>query len=237
MHKKYIYSPLFVLVLFFIYRVHTAETEPYPTKGRNETVASVRKLYGNHVKERLKDELTACGLNNFPKAIRLVAIKEDKNLEVYTRINKKWKLFKRYPFTGYSGRLGPKLQQGDYQIPEGVYRITWLNANSAYHLSAKVNYPNSFDKAMAKKDKRTRLGGDIFIHGKNVTIGCIPIGDKAIEELFVLMSYARNTGIQIIITPRDFRKGKEAPEIAHISWENQLYNKIKEALKSVPIEQ
>ncbi len=50
----------------------------------------------------------------------------------------------------------------------------------------RVNYPNKFDKKMAKKENRTNLGGDIMIHGSNVTVGCIPIGNDKIEELYFL---------------------------------------------------
>ena len=84
------------------------------------------------------------------------------------------------------GASGPKIQRGDKQVPEGVYGISYLNPNSAYHLSLGVNYPNAFDREMAAKDGRKNLGGDIMIHGKNVSSGCLAVGDEPAEELFVL---------------------------------------------------
>ena len=44
------------------------------------------------------------------------------------------------------------------------------------------------DRARAKADGRTNLGGDIMIHGKAATIGCVPVGDDAIEDIFYLAS-------------------------------------------------
>ena len=69
----------------------------------------------------------------------------------------------------------------DGQIPEGIYGIGYLNPNSSYYFSLKVTYPNASDRARAKADGRTNLGGDIMIHGQAVTIGCVPVGDDAID--------------------------------------------------------
>lgn len=87
--------------------------------------------------------------------------------------------------TGTSGTLGPKREEGDGQIPEGVYGVEDLNPNSLFHLSLKVSYPNAFDREMAKREGCGNLGGDIMVHGGSATVGCIPIGDDAIEEVVV----------------------------------------------------
>ena len=144
--------------------------------------------------------------------------------------NKLHKL-KSYKFTNFSGDLGPKLKEGDKQIPEGIYQLDYLNPNSAYHLSMKVNYPNAFDQAKGKIEGRDNLGSDIFIHGKNETIGCIPIGDEAIEELFVLSKNALSHGIDVVISPRDFRTNPDEPEITSVNWSDELYQNIKLKLK------
>ena len=77
------------------------------------------------------------------------------------------------------------------------------------------------------------MGKDIFIHGKASTIGCIPIGDEAIEEVFVLANYAISKGIKVIISPRDFRKDDDIPEIENIDWEEELYTLIKDELNTL----
>jgi murein L,D-transpeptidase YafK len=137
---------------------------------------------------------------------------------------------KTYPFTAYSGKLGPKLEDGDKQIPEGIYKVQYLNPNSSYYLSIKINYPNEFDKSKSKLSNIADMGKDIFIHGKSATIGCIPIGDEAIEEVFVLTQKAINYKVDVIISPRDFRTNPNFPNIENIEWENELYALISEKL-------
>ncbi|MFP2994661.1 L,D-transpeptidase family protein [Spongiivirga sp. MCCC 1A20706] len=199
-------------------------------KGK-ETVVSIKEKYEDTALKRLKPELKAAGFEELPEQMLFIALKEERILELWGEADANWKLIKKYPFTAFSGKLGPKLKEGDKQIPEGVYKIEYLNPNSAYHLSLKVNYPNAFDKQKAAEENRTKLGGDIFIHGKAVTIGCIPIGDKAIEEVFVLASKAMNKGIKVIISPIDFRKRSDIPEINSVSWENELYAIITSELR------
>jgi murein L,D-transpeptidase YafK len=87
--------------------------------------------------------------------------------------------------------LGPKRCQGDYQVPEGFYKVNVFNPYSNFHLSLGVSYPNASDKIFAcKRDP----GGAIMIHGNCVTIGCIPITDDKICELYVLCVEAKNSG-------------------------------------------
>ena len=60
--------------------------------------------------------------------------KEENTLEVWKqdRIGK-FALLKSYPICKFSGKLGPKIVQGDYQAPEGFYDITpeQMNPNSS----------------------------------------------------------------------------------------------------------
>lgn len=204
-------------------------------KGR-ETVESVASQIQTEVWNRLQPNLNAAGYKQgYPHKIILVAFKEQQQLQVYANDNNEIKLIKEYPFTAYSGKLGPKLQQGDRQIPEGIYQVAYLNPNSSYHLSIKVNYPNAFDKAKTKFSNDADMGGDIFIHGKAATIGCIPIGDPAIEEVFMLTKHAFNRGVKVIISPRDFRVNPNYPEIKAIDWENELYRQISKELATLPL--
>ena len=91
-----------------------------------------------------------------------------------------------HPLCAISGALGPKRQEGDLQIPEGFYDISLLNPRSSYHLSMRVNYPNASDRIRGRTDNpKVRLGGDIMVHGNCVTIGCLPIQDEPIEEVYL----------------------------------------------------
>lgn len=209
------------------------QEDKMPEKQEYRTVESVVELYQKRVLLNLKEDLEEHDLNFENLQLSLLAFKEDRILEVYGRNDEaqSWEKFKTYDFTAFSGYSGPKLKQGDRQIPEGVYQIELLNPNSKYHLSLRVNYPNVFDKRQALKDGRTNLGGDIMIHGRDVTVGCIPIGDESIEELFILAANGFQYGIPIIISPIDFRKEKQYTEILEINWEQELYTAIQSALE------
>lgn len=201
----------------------------YKTKYTIEQVVSKheKEVFEKHTIDFEKAKVDS---TNFE--IALLAFKDTKKLELYIKNpDTAYQLLKTYDFTAFSGKIGPKLLNGDKQIPEGIYTMEYLNPNSRYHLSMKVSYPNAFDLEKAKLDKRTDLGGDIMIHGKNVTIGCIPIGDKNIEEVFTLAAKSTNQKFPIIIAPSDFRKNNKFPVIESINWENELYSNIQSALK------
>ena len=121
------------------------------------------------------------------------AFKKERVLELWgkNRTDEKFKIIKRYNFCESSGKLGPKRKQGDSQIPEGFYTIDRFNPWSKFHLSLGINYPNRSDRI---RGDRQDPGGDIFIHGDCVTIGCIPITDDKIKELYLFAVEARNNG-------------------------------------------
>lgn len=102
-----------------------------------------------------------------------------------------YKLIAAYDICASSGQLGPKRKQGDRQVPEGFYTIDRFNPASNFYLSLGVNYPNRSDR---KKSDAADPGGDIFIHGSCVTIGCLPMTDSKIKEIYLYAVYARNNG-------------------------------------------
>ena len=123
-------------------------------------------------------------------------LKNEKILEVWlkSKDQQEYKLFKTYNICASSGVLGPKRQQGDAQVPEGFYNVASYNPYSSYYLSLGLSYPNTSDKIIGKRN----LGGDIMIHGNCVTIGCIPLTDNSIKEVYVMAVEARNNGEQNI---------------------------------------
>ncbi|RZK14756.1 MAG: hypothetical protein EOO43_15910, partial [Flavobacterium sp.] len=92
----------------------------------------------------------------------------------------------------HSGKLGPKVVEGDLQTPEGFYKINVFNPMSNFHLSLGIDYPNAVDKLRTGKNRKT--GGEIYIHGDCKTVGCIPITDDKIKEVYILAVEARNNG-------------------------------------------
>src|SRR5690606_651865 len=123
--------------------------------------------YGPRVARRLRPDFRAAGVVYPPHEVAYVAFKDSRRLEVHAKgaAGERWRFVKSYPILAASGGPGPKLAEGGRQVPEGIYRAEFLNANSRYHLSIRVSYPNAFDREMAARDGRTRLGGDIMIHG------------------------------------------------------------------------
>ena len=117
------------------------------------------------------------------------------------------------------------------QVPEGLYRIESLNPNSLYHLALRVDYPNQFDRAKGRADGREDLGGDIMIHGKSCSIGCLAMGDPAAEELFVLAAETGIDNLSVILTPVDFRTDELPAEMPKgPDWTPELYASIKREL-------
>jgi len=148
-------------------------------------------------------------------AMALLGFKAEQQLELWKQgRDGSWQLVKRYPFTGTSGGPGPKRKRGDGQIPEGLYEIVSLNPNSRYHLSMELNYPNAMDRQQGEAEGREDLGDDIFIHGSAASIGCIPIGDPAIEEVFYLVAKNGIEKTTVILAPYDFRT-KRAPAVSN----------------------
>lgn len=184
------------------------------------------------VAQRQLEPLYAKEKLHYPgKRITLLVFKKDRRLELWANENNQWHHIKNYPILAASGHLGPKLHAGDLQVPEGIYHINAFNPLSHYTLSMQLDYPNAFDKEQAAKDGRTNLGENIFIHGKDSSIGCIAIGDNAIKELFVLSRLVGKHQVDVIIAPHDFQDNQLLVAKQSPSWIARLYNKIKLAMQ------
>ncbi|HET9864834.1 MAG TPA: hypothetical protein VFP37_15430, partial [Steroidobacteraceae bacterium] len=111
-----------------------------------------------------------------------------------------------------------------------------LNANSRFHLSIRLNFPNSFDLARAHEDGRTQIGSDIMIHGTSASIGCLAMGNEAAEDLFVLAALAGKEHVEIVIAPTDFRSSAIQVPNGVPGWLSILYGQIKTELEKFPAE-
>jgi murein L,D-transpeptidase YafK len=172
----------------------------------------VRSAYDE--KETIVKELLVA--NNIKSGYDLFirAFKKEQALEVWVKEKKaeKFSLLITYPFCTTSGTIGPKRKEGDLQIPEGFYKVNHFNPYSTFHLSLGINYQNASDKILSDKK---HPGGAIYIHGNCVSIGCIPITDDKIKELYILAVDARTGGqenIRVHILPSRDMEGliKEA---------------------------
>lgn len=124
-----------------------------------------------------------------PVLIRI--FKAESELEVWkAKDNGRFYLFKTYPICSYSGVLGPKIEQGDRQAPEGFYTVSLdqMNPRSKYHLSFDVGFPNTYDRAHG------RTGKNIMVHGDCTSSGCYAMTDAVVEEIFTLARVALQSG-------------------------------------------
>lgn len=214
-----------VMVLFNI-------TPASGAQAYDEALREKVSIYEDQAQEDLAPYFRAAGVPYAPSQIKFLAFKAEKKVELWAKHHRKWVYIRQFPILGASGGPGPKLKQGDRQVPEGVYKITYLNPHSDYHLSMKINYPDEFDKAVAAIDRRSNLGGDIFMHGSNVSLGCLAMGDRAIEDLFVLVYKVGLKNTSIVIASNDMRTkrplvAKNAPE-----WIDKLNHRIMAALET-----
>lgn len=192
--------------------------------------------YGPAARARLHPYFKRAAVDYPPKQVAILVFKRERRLAVWVAGTHGWRYLRDYAVLAASGHSGPKLREGDYQVPEGLYRIALLNPNSSYHLSMKVDYPNAADRAEAARERRTRLGGDIFIHGKDLSIGCVAIGDPAIEELFTLVADTGLARTRVILAPNDLRVASAPVEATTPFWIVRLWQSIASALAPFPIE-
>ena len=153
--------------------------------------------------DTLQKQFAAKGLKWPARYVYIRSFKYDSQLEVWVKNTQKepFQLFKTYRVCAMAGTLGPKRMEGDYQVPEGFYYINEFNPRSTYHLSLGLNYPNPSDRILSDAFKP---GGDIYIHGSCVTVGCIPVTDPQIEEIYILAAYAKDQGQDFIPVHRLF---------------------------------
>lgn len=167
------------------------------------------------------------------KYIYIRSFKYDSQLEVWVKqeINETFKLFKTYKVCALAGTLGPKRMEGDYQVPEGFYYINEFNPKSSYYLSLGINYPNESDKVLSDS---LRPGSAIYIHGSCVTVGCIPITDEQIDELYILAAHAKNQGqdfIPVHIFPIRFDVEKSLNYLSSLTKDDAGLKKFAESME------
>lgn len=128
----------------------------------------------------------------FGDPVFLRAYKKERILEIFvqSREDGKFRLFRSYRVAAASGTLGPKLREGDRQVPEGFYFVppSAMNPESSFHLSFNIGYPNAFDR------HHGRDGSFIMIHGSRASIGCLAMTDPVIEEIYILCDAAHRSG-------------------------------------------
>jgi murein L,D-transpeptidase YafK len=109
--------------------------------------------------------------------------KESSELEIWKqRDNGDYALLKTYEICKWSGKLGPKIKEGDRQAPEGIYIVgpAQMNPASHYYLSFNIGYPNTYDRSLG------RTGSNLMVHGACSSAGCYSMTDEDAGEIFAL---------------------------------------------------
>ncbi len=179
---KFIFKPLLFVIILISGFSYSQDDEFLRRQNLHSRVRGARE-------EKTADILALFRSRNMqypPEGIILVAYKMDAVLELWAKpaVGSAYVHMKDYAICMRSGEPGPKRKEGDFQVPEGFYEVVLFNPVSSYHLSFKINYPNASDRILSD---RRHPGGLIYIHGSCVTIGCIPITDRWIKELYLIM--------------------------------------------------
>jgi hypothetical protein len=200
------------------------------------TVQDRLREYDPTAGARVKAFFEAAGVTYPPARIVLLGLKTERKLQIYASgPDGSLRFVHEYPIVTASGHLGPKLVEGDNQVPEGIYKIDSLNPNSLYHLALRVGYPNDWDQEQALKDGRKNLGGDIMIHGGAGSCGCLAMGDTVAEDLFVLVAHTGIANVRLLLSPVDFRaRDLPQPMPSVPAWTNKLYTTLKAELAQLP---
>jgi murein L,D-transpeptidase YafK len=199
-------------------------------KDTQLTNTRVRAAYAEK-EAAIKKMFSDKGLSYSGFKLFLRAFKKEEKLEVWIKEKGKatYSILHTYQICSSSGELGPKRMEGDFQVPEGIYHINHFNPQSQFHLSLGINYPNASDRILSDRQKP---GSAIYIHGNCVTIGCIPITNDKIKELYVLAVEARNNGqekIPIHIFPTILNES----EFQQLKANNSHHSSFWENLKSI----
>jgi hypothetical protein len=207
-----------------------------PSPGE-QAIADRVAQYGPAARARLEPFFAAAGITYPPERFALLGFKLERELHLLAAGSGRDLTFIRsYAIQGMSGTLGPKLREGDGQVPEGIYTIVYLNPDSVAHLSLALSYPNDYDRARAAEDGRDSLGGDIMIHGGSTSIGCLAMGDEAAEELFVLAAEVGWEGSVVVLSPIDFRRTILPVDYrAQAPWVEDLYVRLRAELAGIPV--
>ncbi len=218
-------------------RTSSSATSAPPAPPVFQSNDRVLTYYGPAVRAKLKPLFAAQNINYPPQSMTWIALKEEKQLLLFAK-NKSgtYKRILSYPIIGTSGAAGPKLKEGDKQVPEGFYKIAGFRPNLVAHIGMDINYPNDSDRRHAQAEKRRNLGCDILIHGSKWSTGCLAMGNEPIEEMFVLAHDVGAKNISLLFAPCNLLQAKPAVDFKkQPAWLGDLYRELRTEMARYPI--
>ena len=237
--RKSIMKNLFSLLIVSTIGFISVAQPPTPRGGVSYSFIDYQKTFPRpsealkKKEDTLRRQFELKNLSWPAKYIYIRSFKYDSQLEVWVKndLKEQFQLFKTYKVCVLAGTLGPKRMEGDYQVPEGFYYINEFNPKSSFYLSLGINYPNASDVVLSDS---LRPGSAIYIHGACVTVGCIPLTDQYIDELYILAAHAKNQGqdfIPVHIFPVRFNVKKSVNYLDNLTKDDPALKKFTERLE------
>lgn len=218
-----------LLLVAFTLAAHSSDS-PIDTPGK------FIKAYGAQIRSRLKKSLDEANVPFPPKAVRLAVFKAERKTELWLPDRDgSWVHVKDYAFSATSGSQGPKVYFADLQIPEGIYDVDSMALSSQYHLALHLNHPNEYDMAMLELEGRDPafMSTGIYVHGGAVSYGCVVIGNRNIEEVFLLTYMAGKENTRVFIFPHDTNRRR--PEFRNCPgcplWYGDLLHRLSRVIR------
>jgi murein L,D-transpeptidase YafK len=145
----------------------------------------IPNISGRHMQPLSEATLAELDIKNMAREspILIRIFKEESELELWkVDTSGRFALMRTHPICRWSGELGPKIEEGDRQAPEGFYTVTpdLMNPTSHYHLAINTGFPNAYDRVNG------RSGASVMIHGDCASVGCYAMTDEQITEIYSL---------------------------------------------------
>ena len=239
--RKSLYPRMRILPIFILFLLVATATVGQPSPGGPNAFSfiSYQKSFTRpsealqRKEDTLQKQFEAKKLVWPARYVYVRSFKYDSQLEVWVKdkLSDPFRLFKTYKVCALAGTLGPKRMEGDYQVPEGFYYINEFNPVSNFYLSLGINYPNASDRILSDS---LRPGSAIYIHGSCVTVGCIPITDQQIDELYIIAAHAKDQGqdfIPVHIFPVRFNVDRSVKYLENLTKDDPMLKKFADRME------
>lgn len=201
-------------IAFSFVALHTAPVPPRVADAEKRRLSDVKAL------------IEQAGLRYPVPFLYLRVFKRERVLEVWGAASSgdAMRRIIEIPICAASGVLGPKRKRGDLQVPEGFYRLRKFNPYSHFHLSLEIDYPNELDRLHSSDP-----GGDIYVHGDCLSVGCVAIENRPMEVVYLLATAAK-APVPIHLFP--MKKEPLTKALTEGTFEAQLWRSLAQALEA-----